>query len=311
MQTSKESAMHSRKSGARALASALGLALLAAACSAPTADPVAARTGALAGAGRAAAAETADAPGPGLLAAHERALEGSTLPPPADEIWLEHGHDEAVPPSYLAAAADVVLDRRDDGAVLVGRPERALAEADPERVLVLAATDADGRPLDAALAGARVLDARFAGDAVVTLGADHVLRAHRAARVTVLDQGAEAPLSVSGTRVAYARGEMPSFELGRADVATGIAETLTSAMAPVWSPALSPDGREIVFVSGVTGSPRLYRIGEDDSATPLAEVGVFPSSLRAPRWDEAGTLTFEDEAGARHVLDLAAEELVP
>jgi hypothetical protein len=296
---------------ARARVLGLGLALLASACAAPSADLGTARTGSLTGADRTTddrrGAEH-DLAGPSELAG--ASLDGATL----GTSWPAATPDEAAPPRYLATEPDVLLDRRDDGATLTGRPERALAESDPERVLVLVARDGAGNALaEAELEGARVLDARFAGETIVTLGADHVLRAHRDGLVSTLDAGVEAPLSasVSGTIVAYARGEMPTFELARVDVATGEAEALTDAMAPVWSPALSPDGRQIVFVSGATGSPRLYRIEGGGTPTLLPDVGAFPSSLRAPRWDESGTLTFEDEAGARHALDLTTAELGP
>ena len=55
-------------------------------------------------------------------------------------------------------------------------------------------------------------------------------------------------------------GEPPDLELARVDVRGGAHEQLTFGMAPVWSPALSEDGAEVVFVSGAGGEPRLHRM---------------------------------------------------
>lgn len=248
------------------------------------------------------------------LTGAEPRLEGLTPVVPlleGESAAVEEGllpEGEMIPPRYLDAEPNVLLDRRDDGATLLGRPDAALADSDPERVMVLVAERA-GRTIDPSLEGLRVLDARFAGTTIVTLGADHVLRAHVHGSVRVLDETAEAPLSVEGSVVAYGRGEMPSFELARLDVSTGVVRTLTTDMAPVWSPALSPDGTEIVFVSGVTGVPRLYRMREWGAPELLPDVGAFPSSLVAPRWTTNGELQFEGELGEPHVLRLATGAL--
>lgn len=212
-------------------------------------------------------------------------------------------------PSLAAPQAREVLDRRGDGALITGLLEPAPADSDPERVLVLSAEPAL-RAIDPALEGARVLDARFVGDdTIVTVGADHVLRAHAGGGSRELDAEVEAPLSVAGTTLAYARGDMPFFELARADVATGEVRAWTEGMAPVWSPALSPDGREAIFVSGAAGAPRLHRIAADGAPIALPALDRFPSSPRAPRWQD-GTLTFEDETGATALLDVATGRLV-
>jgi hypothetical protein len=192
----------------------------------------------------------------------------------------------------VAPEGEVVLDVRADGATLEGRVEAVPVGSDAERVIVI-----ERAPQGfSALVGARVLDARFVLDRVVSVGVDHVLRAHDAeGGVAELDRQAEAPLSVAGSTVAYARGEMPFFELARADVSSMRAEVLTEGMAPVWSPALDAETGAIVFVSAREGAPRLHRWTGGQS-TPLPRTARAPSSPLAPRL-EGDRLRFEDEAG--------------
>ena len=201
-----------------------------------------------------------------------------------------------------SAQGEIVLDRRADGATLWGRLEPIVPNSDADRILIVRA-----EPPVAGVDGARALDARFAGDAMLVLGADHVLRshqqgAHQQGAITELDRAVEAPLSVAGRSVAYARGEMPFFEIARADLDTGGARAITQGMAPAWSPALSPDGREVVFVSSAQGSPRLHRVDAAGTVTPLPATARTPSSPRAPTL-EGDRLTFDDEQG-RTTIDL-------
>lgn len=202
----------------------------------------------------------------------------------------------AEPPSVPRAEPPAIeLDRRPDGALLAGTPLPTRPNADPERVLVLQATGAEP-----GLAGARVVDARFLGSGVVTLGVDHVLRLHRQGEVTVLDTGAYEPLSVSGTLVAYVRGAPPSLEVALADGATGTRTQLTEQLAPCWSPTISPDGAAIVFISGASGSPRLYRVEPGGAPRLLAQVKRFPSAPVEPRFED-GLYVFDDELGTAWV----------
>lgn len=207
----------------------------------------------------------------------------------------------------------VVLDLRDDAVALSGRVQAAPADTDADRVIVLDAHEA-WAVIDPALSGAHVLDARFVDDAVVedavvTLGSDHVLRVHRAGSSSALDAQAEAPLSVAGHLVAYARGDMPLFELARADLHTQSVTVWTEGMAPLWSPALSEDGTSAIFVSGVSGEPQLYRVDGSGAPVMLEGVAQFPSSLRAPRW-VGSSLHFEDESGHALTLDVETRQVV-
>lgn len=200
------------------------------------------------------------------------------------------------PLGWLPEEREQLLDHRADGAALFGVVLAAPLDGDPERVLRLRVAPPNAAP-ESALDGRRVLDARFAGDGVVTLGVDHVLRfADARGAETDLDARAEGPLSVVGEVVAYTRGEMPLFELARANVRTGAVEPLTNDLAPVWSPALSEDGRSVAFVSSASGHPRLMRLDANGALHAVASER-FPTSPRAPRW-EGDVLTFEDERGS-------------
>ena len=215
--------------------------------------------------------------------------------------------EAALEPAPGSAQGEIVLDRRADGATLWGRLEPIVPNSDADRILIVRA-----EPPVAGVDGARALDARFAGDAILVLGADHVLRAHaqgspeqpahQQGAITEVDRAVEAPLAVAGRSVAYARGEMPFFEIARAELDTGGARAITQGMAPAWSPALSPDGREVVFVSSAQGSPRLHRVDAAGTVTPLPATARTPSSPRAPTL-EGDRLTFDDEQG-RTTIDL-------
>lgn len=231
-------------------------------------------------------------------------LAACTAPPEASSAPLEtEARDEGIElgaanPSYTPEGPSEVLDRRADGAVIRGALLPALRDTDEEPVYRISLD------VEPSLDGTSVLAAAFVEGGIVTVGPDHVLRMHRGGEVTELDSEALGPLSVAGTRVAYVRGVMPSYELALADVATGEARALTTDMAPVWSPALAANG-DVVFVSGVSGAPRLHRIAGGVTQR-LEETPFFPSSLRAPRFD-GSVLSFEDETGQPHSFAVRVE----
>lgn len=220
------------------------------------------------------------------------ALLGCTAPAPARE------------PVLLAeplAPGEIVLDQRADGARIVGTIEPVRPNTDAERVVAIRAIAAELEPM-------RALDARFAADGIVTIGTDHVLCFHRRGAIAQLDTEVYGPISVAGSRVAYVTGAAPLLELARADVSTGQAITLTSGMSPAWSPALTPDGRSIVFVSGVSGTPRFYRVDGEGPPRALAPTARTPGSPIGPRF-EGDLLRFDDELGTAW-LDLAEGRIV-
>jgi len=199
---------------------------------------------------------------------------------------------------------DVVLDRRADGARIVGQLQPAPAGSDADRVLVIHVEQA-GRVIVAPLAGA--LGAGCGGERWGVLAPDHVLGAAGAGeQLTELDRAAEAPLAVRGEQVAYVRGDMPFFEVALLDLTTGAVRAMTEGYAPAWSPALAEDG-SIVFVSSREGSPRLHRVQPDGQVVALAPSLRTPSSPEAPWLERTQTgelLHFRDEEGPA-VLDLA------
>ncbi len=188
-------------------------------------------------------------------------------------------------PLPATAADEVILDLRGDAAI-VGQVQAAPEGTDADRVLVLRGAGLDGR---------RALDARFVGEAVVVLGADHVLSVVDAHGERALDERAEAPLSVAGEAVAYVRGEMPDFEVARAVPATGEVRALAPQLRPAWSPALGPDGRAVLFATSATGTPRLHRTDRGYLATSR-----FPTMPGGPAW-RGEQLVLEDEAGVAWV----------
>lgn len=210
------------------------------------------------------------------------------------EDWLE-GWRLRVEGGVSPDSPVVLLDSR-QGATLSGRLEAPIPHTDADRVLRLEATG----PLDA-LSGERILDARFVDGGVVVLDVDHTLYFQDDTGTSIaLDGDVYGPLTVAGAYVAYVHGGPPDLELARADVRTGVVERLTTAMAPVWSPALSEDGREVIFVSGVEGAPRLYRVNAQGVVMALATSPRTPSSPTPPVW-RGTTLIFEDEAGTAQV----------
>ncbi len=249
-----------------------------------------------------------------LLAAGCASEVGSAraaLSPPASEDSAAGGPSGdalTVEGARTTDGEEVLLEERTDGARLFGRMLGGLVDTDEEPVWVVR-TELAGQPVEPSMEGARVRDATFldlpSGEGpsggLLTIGEDHVLRAHVGGVVRELDAEALGPLSVAGAHVAYVRGTMPFYELAIADVAQGTSRVLTTDLAPVWSPAISPDGTEIVFVSGASGVPRLLSVREGGEPRILPESAAFPSSLGAPRFDGT-TLTFEDESGQTHSL---------
>jgi dipeptidyl aminopeptidase/acylaminoacyl peptidase len=196
----------------------------------------------------------------------------------------------------------VVLERDEKGILLAGEAEAVRVGTDALRVIVL-----DTAPEGLELEGMRVLDARMVEDGAVVLGADRVLRHHTEDGVRELDDAVLGPLSVEGGMVAYVRGAAPDLRLRRVDLATGEVESLAPEIAPVWSPALSADGREVIFAASRSGRPELLRLDAEGELDRISSGGRSPSSPVAPVW-RGGLLIFEDEAG-RARLNLVTGEV--
>ncbi len=216
-------------------------------------------------------------------------------------------HDTSESLSEPTLEADrIELDQRGD-AVLRGRVLPVLEHTDSGRILSLESTLSGS--LGDALEGLLVQDARFLGFGAVVIDENHALVVYdEVGHGRVLDHEAYGPLSVAEGVVAYTRGSPPDLELARAYPSRGVVETLTVGMAPVWSPALSDDGREVVFVSGVAGLPRLHRRTASGALAALPVSARVPSAPTAPIW--RGTeLIFEDERGVV-ALDLPTGDVL-
>lgn len=188
----------------------------------------------------------------------------------------------------------------DEGRAIHVRVLPAPVDADPDRVVTLRV---DGFP---ELDGVEALDAAFVGEGVAVVGTDHRLRwyAHPGAAPVELDERVEPPLSSEGTRLAYARGEMPFFAIVRLDVKVGAPEAVTDETRSCWSPAIAADG-SLAYVCTQAdatnqGRPTLFvRDGQATGAQGERALPTerFPTSPVAPRFDGA-RLAFGDEAGA-------------
>lgn len=165
----------------------------------------------------------------------------------------------------------------------------APVDADPDRVVTLRV---DGFP---ELDDTRALDATFVGEGVAVLGTDHRLRflAQPGAALVELDERVDPPLASHGTRLAYARGEMPFFAIVRLDVRVGTPEAVTDETRSCWSPAIAADG-SLAYACTHDGRPTLFVHDGQERALPTER---FPTSPLAPRFDGAH-LAFTDEAGA-------------
>lgn len=193
----------------------------------------------------------------------------------------------------LVGAREVVLhpSAQAEGR-LGGTIEPVRANTDALRVVTLdARAEALGLP-----AGARVLDARRVPGGVVALGADRVLRLYAGGQVKTLDTEALGPISAEAGRVAYVRGEAPDLALRVMSLREGMPHSVTEAPMPAWSPALSADGQEVIFVATHEGQPHLFRAPWGGVAQPIPTGTRTPSSPVAPIW-RGDTLTFEDEQG--------------
>lgn len=208
------------------------------------------------------------------------------------------------------APDEILLDLGADGSALVGRVQPAPEDTDGDRILVVRHLGADGH--DAPLLGGQPLvEARFtgAGYPLLVLDTEHTLSriAAPGRSPEVLGQTVYGPLSLSldGRRVAYTRGDPPMLELVRHDLATGQVVAAAPEVVPAWSPALSPDGSEVIFVASPDGRPEFWRVREGAPARRWAEVGAgvpFPTGPSAPVvFGDA--LVFEDETGV-HSLGL-------
>lgn len=176
--------------------------------------------------------------------------------------------------------------------IITARVEQVPLHTDAPRTLIIEQVPSDFRRLR----GERVLDARLVEDGVLFLGVDHVLRLAAANDTRDLADEVLGPISAVAGRVAYVRGTPPDLQLEVIDLADGTRRALAPELAPVWSPALSPDGRDVVFAASQGGRPQLFIARESGQITPLPLLPYVPSSPNPPIWRD-GRLFFEHEGG--------------
>lgn len=217
----------------------------------------------------------------------------------------------------LAARAQKVVLDADGDRVLIGEILPAAPNSDPALKLQLH-LEQGGRRLTSALDGrvlsfARLLPGgRFLG--VTPEGRLFSAKLKDGSDEKTIDERVQGAVSASpdGRHLAYCKADGEDrIEVFRAD--DGRPSRVTTEMQPTWSPAVSPDGRTVVFVSARTGVPALWQVRAAGPARQLTNVGVvsrpgvtpvlspFPDALTAPLVAK-DRIVFEAR-GAVHLLD--------
>lgn len=237
------------------------------------------------------------------------AIVGCTeSPPEVSQVGKSGG--ETTSTSYKGLAADTaILDvdgsKESAARTLAGFVVPTRTRTDALRTVVLSEVP-DG--LDS-LSGQAVLDAQFVDDGAVVLGADHVLRHYTPTGERELASDVLGPLSTAAGRVAFVHGMPPDLRLAVIDLEAGETRALASELTTVWSPALSPDGREVIVAASEDGRPQLFRVDPTGNVHTLADFGAIPSSPTAPIWRD-GRLTFEDDELGVVQFDLVRHEVI-
>jgi hypothetical protein len=242
----------------------------------------------------------------------------AAAPPSADEPGARGTHDPSAslvwPPDE-----DTPLDLRADGDSLVGRLLPTPADADGVALFQVQWLRG-GAARRWSYGDTPIQDARFVpntqGLVVLDVRGRLSWLDGPEAEPQPLDAEVVGPLALAadGRFLAYARGEPPFLDLVRYDLDTGRAEVLVGDMAPLWCPALSADGRELVFVSATGGSQALWRLAEGGapkrvtSAPPNAD-STLPMGPTAPLW--IGDALIYEHKSALRVLGLDGHERPP
>lgn len=207
------------------------------------------------------------------------------------------------------AADELVLDLSARGEALVARVIPAPEESDADRTLTVRLLAPNGARRWR-YADAPVLEARFIPRSeallVITTGHELVRLDGPDAAPRVIDRRVSPPLSLDalGRAAAYTRGEMPEFEVVRADLQTLTTRAMAPGLVPAWCPTLAGDGREVITVASPDGTPALYRLRDD--APPVR--WELPANTALPTGPSApvvfgDALVYESD-GALHTLGL-------
>lgn len=196
------------------------------------------------------------------------------------------------PPSQALIILDKRTNAQEEPEVIAGRLQEVKPGTDAPRVIVL-----EQVPKDLGLLpGQRILDAQFVEDGAVVLGDDQVLMHYSGGHKRELDVEVLGPLSVAANKVAYVRGLAPDLSLVTVDLDDGEPKLHAPALKTVWSPALSEDGRQLIFAASYEGRARLFRLTIGAEPELLRKGGPMPSSPVAPQWRH-DHLVFEHEQG--------------
>ncbi|MDP3274428.1 MAG: hypothetical protein Q8Q09_04485 [Deltaproteobacteria bacterium] len=178
-------------------------------------------------------------------------------------------------PRQESALQEFVLDVSALGDELRARALPVPEQSDADRTLAVRWRLRDGSVRAWAFADRPVLDARFIGrtQALLVLTTQHELlrldTQNPDATPVTLDREVLGPLSLddAGRWVVYVRGEMPEYQVMRADI-EGQSQpvALAPALVPAWSPMITPDGHEVIFVASAEGSPAMFRVRDSGAA---------------------------------------------
>lgn len=132
--------------------------------------------------------------------------------------------------------------------------------------------------------------------------------AKRPSRTEVADLIEGFALSPKGERALFvARGDVFT-----APIENGRTRNLTqsSGAHDKWA-RWSPDGKQIAFISDVTGEEEIYLVSQDGSGEPVQLTEGGQVMRYAPEWSPDGSrLAFSDKDGRLYVLEVATRELI-
>lgn len=195
----------------------------------------------------------------------------------------------------LDLGAYLALSIHPEGGLLKGIVLPAPEFADPDRIMDV--VHVQGGKETPVLDG--VEDAKFLGDgSFVVISRQHELIHFRNKESRILATDVYGPLSVVGQRVAYLSGNaMPFFVPAVLDVQSGERWVGSEDLIPSWSPVLSPDSSELMFVSGKAGHAQLLRatLGDGLSIRETIDIEAPPAGQNAPIWIQPDILLFESE----------------
>jgi len=196
-------------------------------------------------------------------------------------------------------------------------PPRATVRALYHAVLVDSTGDGRPLPVDGPVQDVRLHASNRTLVAVLDAGGRLILWDAQTAQTVTLAESVFPGFSFSpdGRTLAYTAGVMPEMDLYVVDLQTREKLQLTDEDGPVWGPAFSPDGREVLFVTSLGGYPSLAMIPAGGGATrrltntdlPVdgsivhsSRLAPFPDGRRPALWTSDGVF-FENATGVHQI----------